>query len=260
MRLSSIPLRPRWTDEAELMDMPGNDPAVLAENLADLQRANRLFGGVHLTVRALARLTPTLHPGAELTILDVATGGADIPRAVLAWTQERGLYARVLATDISSEVLRAAAGTSRPERAVAAGISGLHFTVADSTSRLDFAVADGRALPLRDRSVDVAMCSLALHHLPPGDAVTMLREMRRVARLGVIVNDLVRNWIGYAGAVLYTRVCTRNPLTRNDGPLSVRRAYTRREMAALARRAGLGPVQFRGFLGYRVAMVAGSAP
>jgi ubiquinone/menaquinone biosynthesis C-methylase UbiE len=168
----------------------------------------------------------------------VATGGADIPRAVLAWTRERGLRARVLATDISPEILRTAAGTSG----------------------LNFAVADGRALPLRDRSVDVAMCSLALHHLPPGDAVIMLREMRRVARLGIIVNDLVRNWFGYAGAVLYTRVCTRNPLTRNDGPLSVRRSYTRREMAALAQRAGLGPVRFRGFLGYRVAMVAGSAP
>jgi ubiquinone/menaquinone biosynthesis C-methylase UbiE len=246
---------------------------MLAENLADLQRANRLFGGVHLTVRALARLTRTLRPGAELTILDVATGGADIPRAVLAWTWERGLRARVVATDVNPEILRTAAYASRPDLADEDGASQLDFAVADEdgasrleyavadgASRLNFAVADGRALPLRDRSVDVAMCSLALHHLPPGDAVIMLREMRRVARLGIIVNDLVRNWIGYAGAVLYTRVCTRNPLTRNDGPLSVRRAYTRREMAALARRAGLGPVRFRGFLGYRVAMVAGSAP
>ncbi len=120
-----------------------------------------------------------------------------------------------------------------------------------------FALADGRSLPLPDGSVDIAMCSLVLHHLRPADAVAMLREMRRVARRGVIVNDLVRNWLGYIGAVLFGQFCTRNPLTRNDGPLSVRRAYTRREMAVLAKRAGLGPVRFRGFLGYRVAMTAG---
>jgi hypothetical protein len=80
--------------------------------------------------------------------------------------------------------------------------------------------------------------------------------MRRVARHAVIVNDLVRGWLGYVGAWTMTRVLTRNPLTRHDGPLSVRRAYTRAEMAELARRADLGPVTFRGFMGYRVTMTA----
>jgi len=242
----ALPLRPRWTDQPELMDVRGNEPTVLAENLADLRRVNRWLGGAHLTIRALERLTRDLRPGGQLTILDVATGGADIPRTVQVWAATRGVRARVLATDVNPDILRTAASMMvSPPRAVA---------------EIRLAVADARFLPLADGSVDIAMCSLALHHLPPGDAVTMLREMRRVARRGVIVNDLVRNWTGYLGAVLYGRFCTSNPLTRNDGPLSVRRAYTRREMAALARRAGLGPVRFRGFLGYRVAMTAGAVP
>jgi ubiquinone/menaquinone biosynthesis C-methylase UbiE len=250
--------RPRWTDEPELMDAPGNDPAVVAENLADLRRANRWLGGIHLTVRALQRLTHGLPPGAELTILDVATGGADIPRAVLVWGEERGLRARVLATDISLGIVRAAATVINPGLVGAPAAPATERRLA--AGRLQLAVADARALPLADGSVDVAMCSLALHHLPPSDAVMMLCEMRRVARRGVIVNDLVRSWFGYIGAVLYGRFCTRNPLTRNDGPLSVRRAYTRPEMAALARRAGLGPVRFRGFLGYRVVMTTVTTP
>ena len=85
-------------------------------------------------------------------------------------------------------------------------------------------------------------------------------QLRRVARMGVIVNDLVRSWHGYVGAWLVGHLLTRNPLTRHDGPLSVRRAYTRAEMEQLARDAGLGPVRFAGFLGYRVAMVAGGGP
>jgi ubiquinone/menaquinone biosynthesis C-methylase UbiE len=235
-----IPLRPRWTDEPELLDRQGHDPAVLAGNLADLRRANRLLGGVRLTTHGLERLTQGLGPGAELTIVDVATGGADIPRAVLAWAERRGLRARVVATDLSLEVLRVAAEHAMPG--------------------VDLAAADACALPLGDGSVDVAICSLVLHHLRPDDAVTMLREMRRVARRGVVVNDLDRNWLGFAGAWLAGRVCTHNPLTRHDGPLSVRRAYTRAEMTALAERAGLGPVSFAGFLGYRMAMTAGRAP
>ncbi len=245
--------------------MPGNDPAVLAENLADLRRANRLFGGVHLTLRALERLTRDLPRGTELTVLDVATGSGDIPLAVLAWARRRGLRAHVLATDVSLEILRAGGATRATSAEPAMGnvlTGGAKTRAAYRRDRtgLHIAAADGRVLPLADDSVDIAMCSLALHHLRPDDAVTMLREMRRVARRGVIVNDLVRNWLGYVGAVLFGHFCTSNPLTKHDGPLSVRRAYTRREMAALARRAGLGPVRFRGFLGYRVAMTAGAAP
>jgi ubiquinone/menaquinone biosynthesis C-methylase UbiE len=234
-----LPLRPRWTDKPELLDRPGHDQAVLAGNLADLRRVNRLLGGARLTVRGLERLTWDLGPGAGLTIVDVATGGADIPGALLDWARRRRLRVRVVATDLSLEVLRVAAR--------------------DAPIGVDIVAADARALPFANASVDVAICSLVLHHLRPDDAVTMLREMQRVARRGVVVNDLDRNWLGFVGTWLAGRLLTRNPLTRHDGPLSVRRAYTRAEMAMLAGRAGLGPVSFEGFLGYRMAMTAGPA-
>jgi hypothetical protein len=84
--------------------------------------------------------------------------------------------------------------------------------------------------------------------------------MRRVARGGVIVNDLLRSWVGYLGALVVPRAMSKNPLFRHDAPLSIRRAYTRSEMATLAARAGLGPVRFHGFPGYRITMIAGGRP
>jgi ubiquinone/menaquinone biosynthesis C-methylase UbiE len=111
-------------------------------------------------------------------------------------------------------------------------------------------------LPFASGSFDVAICSLLLHHLSPADAVTTLAEMRRVARRGLIVNDLMRTWFGYLGAVALSRAFTTNPLTRHDAPLSVQRAYTTEEMAQLAREAGLGAVTFFKSLGYRTAMIA----
>jgi ubiquinone/menaquinone biosynthesis C-methylase UbiE len=222
--------------ELELLDKSGNDPALLSGNLADLRRVNRWLGGVRLTLRAMERLTDDLRPGDALRVLDVATGGADIPAAMADWAKQRRLRAWILATDRSAEILRLA---ERP-----------------GVNRVEFAIADACQLPFADDSFDVATCSLVLHHLDPEAAVSMLREMNRVARRGIIVNDLLRNWPGYAGAWFLGHALTRNPLTRNDAPLSARRAYTRREMAMLLARAELCPIDSFGFLGYRLALIA----
>ena len=98
---------------------------------------------------------------------------------------------------------------------------------------------------------------MVLHHLEPDDAIRFLREMGRVARLGVIVNDLARSRWAWLGAWLLGHALTGNRLSRHDGPLSVRRAYTPREMRALMAEAGLRPIAtFGGFLGHRYAIAA----
>jgi ubiquinone/menaquinone biosynthesis C-methylase UbiE len=108
-----------------------------------------------------------------------------------------------------------------------------------SSGALTLDRADGSALPYPDGTFDVAHASLVLHHLAPPDAVTLLREMARVARCGVIVNDLLRSRGSWLGAWALTRVMTRNRYTRHDGPLSVQRAYTRRELRRMLEVAGL---------------------
>jgi SAM-dependent methyltransferase len=109
-------------------------------------------------------------------------------------------------------------------------------------------------LPFADNSVDLAMCSLTLHHFAPEPAVALLRELQRVARHGVIVNDIVRSWPGLLGAWLLGRLVSRNRLTRHDGLVSVRRAYTPAELHVLAQQAGLDVVSIRGLLGYRLVL------
>jgi len=97
---------------------------------------------------------------------------------------------------------------------------------------------DGVSLPFEDASFDVAMCNLTLHHCDPAEAVALLRELRRVARLSPVVTDLRRSRVGWAGAVLLVSIFTRNRMTRHDAPLSVLRAYTPDEALDLARQAG----------------------
>ena len=217
---AAIPLPRR--EEPELLDSPGWDPALLRANLRDIRRVNRLAGGSAAVLRHLPRLMAGLSADRDVRILDLATGSADIPLAIAGWSRRHGRRVSIVASDNSIEILAVA----REQTAGNSAIAVQQF--------------DARALPLPDRSFDVVLCSLALHHFTRPDAVALLREMHRVAAYGFILNDLVRGRLAYATAWLVAHLATRNPLTRHDAPLSVLRAFTPAELADLLGEAGIG--------------------
>jgi ubiquinone/menaquinone biosynthesis C-methylase UbiE len=231
----------RLTGVAELLDGPLDDERALDANLRDLARINRLTGGTGLSRRAVEALGDV--SGSPIrTFLDVGTGGADIPLSLLADARRAGRDLEITACDSRPEVL-AAARRARPALA--------------AVSRLRLEAADGRGLPYPDATFDVAHASLVLHHLEPEAVLAFVRELRRVARIGIVVNDLLRGRLAWLGALVLVRAIARSPYTRHDGPLSVRRAYSRRELEDLLARAGLEPVRsVVGFAGHRVAIAA----
>lgn len=233
----------RVSDTEELLDGPLDDPDALAGNLRDLARVNRLLGGVALSRRGLEVLAGRLaEAGTTISLLDVGTGAADIPLALLDDWRHRGRRLDVTGVDEREEVLQAA-------RRVRPSI--------DTVAGLRLVVADGRQLPWPDASFDVVHCSLVLHHLDQRDAVALLREMARVARLGIVVNDLARGRLRWVGAWLLAHLGTRNRFTRHDAPLSVRRAWSRREARAMLAVAGLRPVaESTAVFGHRWAIAA----
>jgi SAM-dependent methyltransferase len=233
----------RLAGAEELLDGPLDDPATLAGNLRDLRRANRTLGGISLTRRALDALVgAAADSGEAISLLDVGTGAADIPLALIDDWRRRGRRLDVTAIDERPEVV--AAARAREPRI-------------DGTPRLTVAVADGRSLPYPDGSFDVAHASLVLHHLEPIDAVGMLREMARVSRRGIVVNDLARGRVTLFGAWLLSHLATINRYSRHDASLSVRRAYTLAEAHGLIAAAGLrGAAEFVAPFRHRWAIAA----
>jgi 2-polyprenyl-3-methyl-5-hydroxy-6-metoxy-1,4-benzoquinol methylase len=215
----------RASHEPELLDGP-LDAELLAGNLRDLARVNRWLGGAQLSERAVA---PFGLGAYVLSVLDVGTGGADIPVQLMRKGRS------ITATDVRPEIVRAAQRN-------AAG--------------RDIAVREGRIETEKTGSFDITHASMVIHHLEPAEAVTFLREMARVARQAVVINDLDRGRRWLLGAKAMTRALTRNEYTRNDAPLSVRRAYTIPEVVEMARQAGLRPVaKYTTRPAYRYALV-----
>lgn len=216
---------PREATRTELMDRLDAPPAELARNLADIARLNRL-GATQAILEHVAPFVARRPAGEPLRILDVGTGGADIPLALARWSRRHGHRVRVVALECHPTILGYAARAARgvPEVRLVAG--------------------DALQAPIRPGSVDVALCSLMLHHLPEQTVVDLLRRLAELVRLGFIVSDFRREWLAWAAVWLVTRAVSGNRMTRHDGPLSVRRAYTPAELAGLAARAGLPDVRW----------------
>lgn len=222
---------------AERMDEPGQDPAELARSLVDLQHVNRWLGGYRVVLHHLGWLVAR-HPRTRYRVLDVATGSADIPLKVAAWARSRGIRMEIVATDNHPTTLEFARRN----------------TAGDADVRVE--AADALRLPYEDDAFDFAMCSTALHHFDArADLLRVLGEMHRVARVGGLVNDLRRSRPAYVGArLLAVTFWRRHPVTAHDGPLSVRRAFTRAELADLARAAGLPGARAHRHEPFRVAL------
>jgi SAM-dependent methyltransferase len=220
----------------EFLDTPGQNRVELAGLLADIRRTNRRFGGYPLVLGYLRRFLPHL-PSRPMTVLDVATASADIPRAIASWARAHHLPIRIVALDLSEDILTLAKSSisSYPEVTLMRG--------------------NALALPFPDRAIDVVICGLALHHFAFEDGSRVLREIDRVARGGFIVNDIGRSWGAYLGALLDTRLFTRSRLARHDGPLSVLRAFTVSEMRAMIAGAGVHNVDIRRHPWFRIALV-----
>lgn len=214
---------PRAAGVLEHLDRPVPASA-RAASLRDIDRLNAWFGGYALTLSAVRRFAATLAPDAPLTVADVGGGQGDLALRIVRWARRARRPVRVLVVDRDPDLLAvvAARRARYPE--------------------LRPVCADAEALPLGAGAVDVAIMALTLHHLEPEAAARALAQMRAAARLGVVVNDLLRSRLSLVLVWLATRLVARHPISRHDGPLSVRRAYAPAELVALAGQAGIGPL------------------
>ena len=225
------------SEEPEILDEERHDPEELAANFRDIRRVNAFLGGRSIILGLLPHLIADVPAGRPVSILDLATGCADIPLAVADWAERRGIAVEITASDYLEDVLALA----RKE-------------VSDHPS-IALARHDARSVPLPDDAFDIVLCSLSLHHFPTDEAVMILKEMNRLARSGFILNDLRRSWPGYIAAWVASRLTTRNRLTRNDAPLSVRRAFTPGELRLLLEQAGVEQASISRHLWFRMAVL-----
>ena len=224
-----VDLRRRATDPEDL-DVGVAESEAL-ESLGDLRFVNRWLGG-RGALRDVVR--PHLAASTAPSLLDVGCGSGDVA-AFLART------------------------APRPVLAVGADLKLLHVQQVPR-ERVTPLVADVHALPFRERSFDVVLASLFLHHFDGDAPAAVLAKLYSLCRRALVITDLRRAHVPYAFGRLTFPWLFRSPVSVNDGLLSIRRAFRVDELRAQFEAAGLPQVQIRRVFPYRLLAVAARAP
>lgn len=209
-------LTPPRVDQPELLDMGAGSPEDTARSLADLWRINRLLGGVHSITN---HLYPRLRAhSSRVTCIDIGAGSGEMAAAVARGARRFGVDLRMTVVDLSARNL-ALAQRHTPDIALLQ--------------------ADAHYLPFAGGTIDYVLSSLVLHHFTPEQVIALLRAAFESARAGIIMSDLVRHHLPLFFFRLTQPVFATSAITRYDGMVSLRRAYTPAEMRAFADAAGL---------------------
>lgn len=221
-------------DDDEWMDTRPFDPDQARRALAYLALTNRRFGGSAAILRHLARWSAHWHPGEPVTILDVGTGGADIPIAMARWGRENGFSLRITAVELVPGIAALAKEAARPY------------------AEITVLPRDLRDLP-RELTFDYVTASLFLHHIPVALRSEALKCMDQRARCGLILSDLRRSTPAYWAAAAAAAVWG-DAVLRHDSPLAVRRSFRVEELETLARGSGLSYLKSQAEPWFRVSL------
>jgi SAM-dependent methyltransferase len=223
-------MRRRPTEE--LLDHDLGTPGEIEQSLNDLWRINRWLGGISSSDLLLSRFFKRTGL-TRARVLDVGSGDARLAAHLRARFAARDIFIEYFVLDRRLN----------------------HLRKGDPLGQgLCPVVADVFTLPFCDESFDVVMCNLFFHHFSGDAARRLLRRLASVACVAVIVNDLERGILPY----LFIRLAypfARSRLTRHDGPASVRQAYTREELCALAEAAGFRNFEIKRFHSFRLGMI-----
>lgn len=221
--------------EVEILDRDDVPVGELQAALALVTEVNRRLGGL----RSLRRHLAPLRGRSGVLLLDVGTGSAEVLRDLLAWGgPHEGRSWQGVGLDRSVGALCVASSLSAPHRPDVRLVRG-----------------DALRMPFHDAAFDASFTTLTLHHFSDADAATMVAEMARVSRELVVISDLERSVASWLGARLLAATRWRGDrITRHDGPLSVRRAFTPGELEAIGRRAGLRGPRVRRHFPFRLVL------
>lgn len=174
--------------------------------LDELEIINKYLGGIGTTKKGIELLAADHQQKNVIRILDIGSGFSDV------FNFDTDTELNVIRLDINAGILKR----------LKAGDSNAVCICADAGIRC-----------VKEKSFDLIHMSLFLHHLNDSQIKLLFSDIKSIAKTGIIINDLRRNIVAYLAIRVLTYLFSGSEMVKNDGPLSVKKGFVKRDLISL---------------------------
>lgn len=213
------------SNQKELIDDLELDNDALRENLEELAIINKYLGGNQVTISGLKKIILTNkseipNPKSPIRIADLGCGGGDMLMVMADWAKKQGINAQFIGIDANDFMIDFAQKRTHNYQ----NINYLHQNIFSEE--------------FQKHSFDIVTMTLFCHHFEDEALIKILQQFRKQTRLGVVINDIHRHWFAYHSIAWITKLFLKSYLVKNDAKLSVWRAFRRKDLENIIKKAG----------------------
>lgn len=209
------------SNEPELMDDPEVNEKDLSVALEDIAKVNKMLGGNAITIDAVLEILKKKDISKEYVIMDFGCGDGEMLRQLSNALKKNNINARLIGIDNHDKCL-----------VQARNLSG-------SGTDIKYYKEDILALNKGEFSCDIIICTLTLHHFTDKDIRNVISKGLELASEAIIINDIHRTRLSYYLFKLFSFFFIKGYIAKNDGLVSIKRGFKRRELLRFAKDLGL---------------------
>jgi len=208
------------SNQAEMMDGL-TDPNILSQNYLEIAAVNKYLGGYNSLGYGLNKLLKSQKNNRkQFTLLDIGCGAGDNIEYIYHWAKKNKFSINLIGLDYSKTAI-----TMAEEKF--SKLENIHFIC------LDYKMYKPE-IP-----IDIIISTLFNHHLSNEENLSYLKWCISNAQLGFILNDLHRHPIAYYSIKWIANLAKTSAYFRNDAPLSVLRAFKKKELKAFLKNVSI---------------------
>jgi hypothetical protein len=205
-------------NKKELLDEPGISFNDIRRNMEELEVINQYLGGHKCTLKGIKELVGNDDQN-KYHIVEIGSGGGDNLKVIQDWSRSNNKTVELSGIDYNLECINYARQVSNQ------GI-------------INFIHSDYKNVHF-DTKPDILFSSLFCHHFSDEELIYQLQWMSKNSSLGFFINDLHRHPLAFYSIKMLTKLFSKSYLVKHDAPLSVQRAFKRKDWHQLMQRAGL---------------------
>jgi len=195
-------------------DLKGEE---MKELLTDLKKVNKWLGGNQVTKRGIVKLLANRSKEETITILDLGCGDGEMLRECARFALREGYQFELIGIDANTFILEEARSRSEDFKNI-------------TYKEMDIFSEETKVLKL-----DIALCTLFLHHFSNQDIQTIIQKVLNEAKLGIVINDLHRSRLAFWLFKAISTIILKTRIARHDGLVSVARGFKRSELETMAK-------------------------